>query len=199
VVTDNDHEPPRPISGGSSHKYDRARAEQYDHDAVVRWLAGVRRRAVEALELKPGDVVLDIACGTGLNFGALSSGVGADGRVIGVDISPEMLEIAQGRIDSAGWTNVELVNAAVEDAKLPTGADAALFSCAHDVRFTHVRGRAGADGKAVGWTCRPRRGCRDSEDRRLPLDDVPLRRTHQGAATQLTSGLSMMQVGAMGV
>jgi demethylmenaquinone methyltransferase/2-methoxy-6-polyprenyl-1,4-benzoquinol methylase len=99
-------------------------------------LAGVRRRAVEALELKPGDVVLDIACGTGLNFGALSSGVGADGRVIGVDISPEMLEIAQGRIDSAGWTNVELVNAAVEDAKLPTGADAALFSCAHDVLYS---------------------------------------------------------------
>jgi demethylmenaquinone methyltransferase/2-methoxy-6-polyprenyl-1,4-benzoquinol methylase len=113
--------------------YDRQRAREYDHDLVIRWAAGVRRRAIQALSLHSGETVLDVACGTGLNLAALRGGVGADGSVIGIDISAAMLEIARGRIDAGGWTNVELINTAIQEAALPADGDAALFSFAHDV------------------------------------------------------------------
>ncbi len=45
----------------------------------------------------PGDTVIDVACGTGLNFAA----------IIDVDLSAEMLAIAQRRVEHAGWTQVE--------------------------------------------------------------------------------------------
>jgi ubiquinone/menaquinone biosynthesis C-methylase UbiE len=93
----------------------------------------VRRRAVGWLELREGQTVLDVACGTGLNFAALGARVGEKGRIIGVELSPEMAAIARERTRAAGWENVELVQSAVEDAVLPAGADAALFSFSHDV------------------------------------------------------------------
>lgn len=51
-------------------------------------LAGMRietyhRRAVEGLCLKLGDTVVDLGCGTGLNFRYLQTAVGADGRIVG--------------------------------------------------------------------------------------------------------------------
>src|SRR3954447_18595798 len=42
-----------------------------------------RRRAVQALGLRPGDSVSDIACGAGLNFPLVEEAIGPDGRVIG--------------------------------------------------------------------------------------------------------------------
>jgi len=54
-------------------------------------------RAMEALEARPGDIVVDIGCGTGQTALQLADRVGTHGRVIGVDISPLMLEVAQER------------------------------------------------------------------------------------------------------
>ncbi|MFQ5933789.1 MAG: methyltransferase domain-containing protein, partial [Dehalococcoidia bacterium] len=48
----------------------------------------LRILAVSRLALEPGDVVLDLGCGTGLSFEYLEEAVGPDGRIIGVDVSP---------------------------------------------------------------------------------------------------------------
>ena len=55
-----------------------------------------RLRAVQALGLRPGDTVIDIACGTGLNFPLLEKVVGPGGRIVGVDLTDAMLARAQG-------------------------------------------------------------------------------------------------------
>ncbi|MBI3959263.1 MAG: methyltransferase domain-containing protein [Chloroflexi bacterium] len=69
----------------------------------------IRRRVVELAGLKPGDVVLDLACGTGANFPFILSHIGSTGKLIGLDYTPEMLHYAQEQIRSAGWSNVTLL------------------------------------------------------------------------------------------
>jgi len=70
-----------------------------------------RVAGIRALGLRPGDVVLDAGCGTGLNLPLLVDAVGPHGLVIGVDRSPDMLRMARRRALGRGWRNVELVEA----------------------------------------------------------------------------------------
>src|SRR5215475_7326109 len=65
-----------------------------------------RLRAIQALDLRAGDSVIDIACGTGLNFRLIEEGIGPDGRIVGVDLTDAMLARAQDRIDANHWRNV---------------------------------------------------------------------------------------------
>ncbi len=92
-----------------------------------------RRRGIARLDLRPGDTVLDVACGTGASFGLLEERVGEKGLIVGVDASPEMLSEAWSKARRAGWQNIELIEAPVEEANLPNDLDAALFSFVHDV------------------------------------------------------------------
>jgi trans-aconitate methyltransferase len=77
--------------------------------------------------------VLDVGCGTGLCFPRLQSKIGADGHIIGIDESPDMLDVARGHIADSGWENVTLITAPVDEAEIPVVADAALFSAVHDI------------------------------------------------------------------
>jgi ubiquinone/menaquinone biosynthesis C-methylase UbiE len=81
------------------------------------WTLPKRRAARLALELKPGDRVLDLACGTGLNFPHLRELVGEYGQVVGVDLTPAMLEIARKMIAEKVWKNVDVREA--DAANLP--------------------------------------------------------------------------------
>ena len=92
-----------------------------------------RRRLVDLLPLQRGDVVLDVGCGTGLCFEQVRGRVGAEGAIIGIDASREMLAMAAERVAARGWNNVVLVQAPVEEAVLPAVADHALFCATHDV------------------------------------------------------------------
>jgi SAM-dependent methyltransferase len=103
------------------------------YDRHMRSYARWQERAVECLELEPGQTVVDVACGTGLNFPLIQQRVGAAGRIVGVDLSPEMLQGARERVSAEGWENVSLIEASVEDADLQVTADAALFAFTHDV------------------------------------------------------------------
>ena len=67
-----------------------------------------------ALHLREGSRVLDIGCGTGLNFPLLLAAVGRSGQVVGVDRSREMLEVARRKTIHAPPGNVALVEADAE-------------------------------------------------------------------------------------
>ena len=116
--------------------------EQYDKVASIydpaMWLyrlAGMRIetyrwRAVEGLCLELGDTVVDLGCGTGLNFRHLQSAVGAGGRIVGVDISPGMLQKARQRAVREGWHNIELVEADISEYQFPGSTDGVLATLA---------------------------------------------------------------------
>jgi SAM-dependent methyltransferase len=109
--------------------YDRDAAH---YDARTGAFTSFREAIVDLLPLRPGDVVLDVGCGTGLCFPLVRELIGPTGRIIGVDASAPMLELAAERVRAAGWDNVSLVAAPVAEADLPP-ADHALFCAVHDV------------------------------------------------------------------
>ncbi len=93
----------------------RKRAGHYNFTANLYYLIGFRemayrRKAVETINLHRGDTVVEIGCGTGLNFPLLEQAVGPEGNIIGVDITDEMLEQAGQRVRENGWSNVDLVH-----------------------------------------------------------------------------------------
>jgi ubiquinone/menaquinone biosynthesis C-methylase UbiE len=89
-----------------------------------------RLRAVRALRLRPGDTVIDIACGTGLNFSLIAEAIGPDGRIVGVDLTDAMLARAKDRIAKAGWRNISLEQADAAEFEFPTEVDAILSTYA---------------------------------------------------------------------
>jgi ubiquinone/menaquinone biosynthesis C-methylase UbiE len=72
-------------------------------------ISGWRRQAISALNLKPGDTVVDIGCGTGLNFPLLYQAVTSSGKIIAVDLSDAMLDQARQAIVANKWANIQLV------------------------------------------------------------------------------------------
>ena len=94
-----------------------------------------RVAAIDLMALRAGHHVLDIGCGTGLNFPLLQSRIGPSGSITAVDASAQMLEQARRRAFSAGWTNVRLVeaDASALDANVPclaSGFDAVISTYA---------------------------------------------------------------------
>ena len=92
-----------------------------------------RQEIMEALPLCPGQVVLDVGCGTGLCFGPLRDKVTARGGVVGIEESPEMAAVAREHVAEEGWRNVTVVQSRAEDAEIAVSADAALFCAVHDI------------------------------------------------------------------
>ncbi len=87
-----------------------------------------RVRGIEGLRLRPGDHVLDVGCGTGWNFPILHEVVGPSGRIVGVDLSADMLAQARRKVRRRSWANVDLVNADATELALRQVADAARES-----------------------------------------------------------------------
>jgi demethylmenaquinone methyltransferase/2-methoxy-6-polyprenyl-1,4-benzoquinol methylase len=119
---------------------------------------GWRDQLIERLAPREGDTVLDVSCGPGLNLAALRERVGPRGLIIGIEDTPELLEVARHRVRQRGWRNVRLLPSAPTPAELPSGANAALLSVADDVlqspaRLTQLfnRLRPGARVAAGGW------------------------------------------------
>src|SRR5947209_8024411 len=98
----------------------RKKAKHYDVTSRLYPAPGYPQRAqrlaaVEALGLRPGDSVVDIACGTGLNFPLIEGAIGPEGRILGVDLTDAMLAQAQARIETNGWSNVTLAQSDAAD------------------------------------------------------------------------------------
>jgi demethylmenaquinone methyltransferase/2-methoxy-6-polyprenyl-1,4-benzoquinol methylase len=99
---------------------------------------GQRMRAVQALGLRAGHTVVEIACGTGLNFPLVEHAIGPGGRIIGVDLTDAMLARARARVAANGWSNVSLVQADAAEFVFPAEVDAILSTYA----LTQVSGCA---------------------------------------------------------
>jgi SAM-dependent methyltransferase len=80
--------------------------------------------------LRPGEVVVDLGCGGGLDIFLASSKVGPEGRAIGIDMTPEMIERARRNAAKGDYTNVEFHLATID--KLPledNSVDCVISNC----------------------------------------------------------------------
>ena len=113
----------------------RALASEYDK-ACTR-ISSIREETIALLGLRRGDRVLDVASGTGLSIPYLRAAVGNDGYVIGIELSPDMCELARQRIHRAGWQNVSVAEGNALSAEIVTASaatfDAVLFHYTQDV------------------------------------------------------------------
>ena len=87
-------------------------------------LKGVPKEAVDSFagvgyhfdfaDLKPGETVLDLGSGSGMDSFVAAGLVGANGKIVGIDITPEQLDNAN-RLRGDGFNNIEFHNARVDD------------------------------------------------------------------------------------
>ena len=69
--------------------------------------------------IRPGEEVLDLGCGAGFDAFIAAQLVGPAGRVVGIDLSPEMIAVAEAGLEAADFSNVEFRPARVEDLPFP--------------------------------------------------------------------------------
>ncbi|MCA1848216.1 MAG: methyltransferase domain-containing protein, partial [Actinobacteria bacterium] len=101
------------------------------------WLIGIPESSIESFagtgnpfslgELRTGERVVDVGCGAGIDSLIAAKKVGPEGRVIGVDMTPAMLEKARRAADETGLTNVEFREGYAEELPVDDGwADAVI-------------------------------------------------------------------------
>ncbi|MFQ6008877.1 MAG: methyltransferase domain-containing protein [Candidatus Zixiibacteriota bacterium] len=83
-------------------------------------------------KLQPSEVVVDFGCGGGIDVILAAHKVGSQGRVVGIDFAPQMIERAKQSVAEAGWQDkhIELHVADMEKTQLPGGfADVVISNC----------------------------------------------------------------------
>ena len=108
--------------------YDERLVEGIPHAALVasRGCADPVSRA----NLQPGERVLDLGCGGGVDAIIASRLVGEDGHVYGLDMTPEMIELARSNAQVAGARNIDYLEGAIERIPLPDACvDVVLSNC----------------------------------------------------------------------
>jgi len=103
---------------------DRARAEVAD--LLDLQLSPLGLTAIDALDLQPGQTVLDIGCGAGQTLLQIADRVGPSGCVISVDIAPHVLDVARTRTSSIA--HVRLMQADAATLTLPDETADRVFS-----------------------------------------------------------------------
>jgi SAM-dependent methyltransferase len=100
-------------------RYPRAMVDPLP-DAVVESFAGVAN-PFELAAIRPGERVVDIGCGAGFDTVLAGQAAGPGGRVIGVDMTPQMLRKAEANVRSLGLDNVEIREGLAEDLPVEDG------------------------------------------------------------------------------
>jgi ubiquinone/menaquinone biosynthesis C-methylase UbiE len=123
--------PTRRSQRANSRQYDRVARFYSTLEPLYLIFPVARRKAVTALDLGPGDTVLEIGAGTGRNFPYLVDAVGPSGAIIGVDASEGMLAEARKLVERRGWSNVELIHQDATKLGLDREVDGVLFSLSY--------------------------------------------------------------------
>jgi SAM-dependent methyltransferase len=95
------------------------------------WLEGIPESAIESFagtgnpfslgEIRPGERVIDIGCGAGIDSLIAAKNVGSDGKVIGIDMTEAMLDKARQACEEAGLSQVEFPYGHAENLPVPDG------------------------------------------------------------------------------
>ncbi|MGA2653474.1 MAG: arsenite methyltransferase [Terracidiphilus sp.] len=80
--------------------------------------------------LRPGEVVVDLGSGGGLDVFLAAKMVGPEGRAIGIDMTPAMIERAKANTEAGGYTNVEFYQSTIDRIPLPDASvDCVISNC----------------------------------------------------------------------
>jgi ubiquinone/menaquinone biosynthesis C-methylase UbiE len=116
---------PDPIT---SNLYDKAQTDQLPDAAVLASLGCGNPTALA--ELKPGEVVLDLGSGGGIDVLLSAKRVGPSGKAYGLDMTDEMLALANANKRKAGAVNVEFLKGEIESIPLPDNSvDVIISNC----------------------------------------------------------------------
>jgi precorrin-6B methylase 2 len=137
-------------------------------------------KLLDALKLKPGEVVADVGAGSGYFTFRLAERVGPAGKVLAVDIQPEMLALIRQRMKQRGVANVEPVLGTVTDPKLPAaGVDTILMvdvyhEFSHPYEMTEAMVKALKPGGRLAFV-----------EYRLEDEQVPIKLVHKMSEKQV--------------
>ena len=94
---------------------------------------------VAALQLKPGMVVADIGAGTGYLARRMAPAVSPGGRVLAVDVQPQMVAMLQDTVRQSGLTQIQPLLGAEDDVKLPASSVdlAIMVDVYHELAFPY--------------------------------------------------------------
>jgi len=108
--------------------YDAAALAQLPPDSVVNSFGCGNPLAYSGV--KPGDVVVDLGSGAGIDILLAAKKVGPSGRVIGIDMTDEMIRRAEENIRAAGLTNVEVRKGIIEELPIDSSTvDWVISNC----------------------------------------------------------------------
>ena len=104
---------------------------------IIEWVLrepSLRKRAIRSLELREGDIVLDLACGNGVCFEPIERSIGCKCKIIAFDYNEHALNLARKRAESEDYTNIQFIlgDAAymnLPDSSLDGGAVHIWFKC----------------------------------------------------------------------
>ena len=117
-----------PNQGVGSELYSALERDELPDAAVMASLGCGNPIAVA--ELHEGERVIDLGSGGGIDILLSAKRVGPSGRVFGLDMTDEMLALAQRNIAEAGATNVELLRGHIEEIPLPANSvDVVISNC----------------------------------------------------------------------
>jgi SAM-dependent methyltransferase len=112
----------------TSNLYDEAQKSGLPQEAVLASLGCGNPTALA--ELKPGETVLDLGSGGGIDVLLSAKRVGATGKAYGLDMTGEMLALAEENKRKSGLTNVEFLRGEIENIPLPDNSvDVIISNC----------------------------------------------------------------------